>query len=286
MWTLTANKNISYLIIFFFILTTGCNEKLTETNLMMDGYNMLLIGNSFFRPYAQNLEKVAIDAGFDNHNAIGVFRGGVNGRPINFWNDSETEEHQLIKSTLDKGDIEIFGMTAGHETDNPTEGHKAWINYAIQKNPNIKIFIAIPPIDFPAEWNQRAEEYGFHTIQELYHYFVNDIVHYTMVDSLRKEFPNTNIFTIPTGWAAINLAQMQLDNSLQDDISMFGQKETSIFTDYKGHQGQIVIETGTLIWLNCIYNVDLTQNEYKTGFDTDLHTIAKNIVDNHDTNYK
>ena len=286
MWTLTANKNISYLIIFLFILTIGCNEKPTETNLIMDGYNMLLIGNSFFRPYAQNLEKVAIDAGFDNHNAIGVFRGGDNGRPINFWNDSETEEHQLIKSALDNGDIEIFGMTAGHETDDPTQGHKAWINYAIQKNPNIEIFIAIPPIDFPAEWNQRAEEYGFYTIQELYHYFVNDIVHYTMVDSLRNEFPNTNIFTIPTGWAAINLAQLQLDNSLQEDISMFGQEETSIFTDYKGHQGQIVIETGTLIWLNCIYNVDLTRNEYKTGFETDLHNIAKDVVDNHDTNYK
>jgi hypothetical protein len=41
-----------------------------------------------------------------------------------------------------------------------------------------------------------------------------------------------------------------------------------------------------LIWLNCIYNVDLTQNEYKTGFVTDLHNIAKDIVDNHDTNYK
>ena len=66
MWTLTANKNISYLIIFFSILIIGCNEKSTETNLMMDGYNMLLIGNSFFIPYAQNLEKVAIDAGFDS----------------------------------------------------------------------------------------------------------------------------------------------------------------------------------------------------------------------------
>jgi hypothetical protein len=286
MWTLRTDKNIFYLILFSFILITGCNEKPTETNIMMDGYNMLLIGNSFFRPYAQNLEQVAIDAGFDNHNAIGVFRGGVNGRPINFWNDSETEEHLLIKSTLDKGNIEIFGMTAGHETDNPTEGHKAWINYAIQKNQNIKIFIAIPPIDFPAEWNQRAEEYGFNTIQELNHYFVNEIVHYTMVNSLRKEFPNTKIFTIPTGWAAINLAQMQLDNSLEDDISMFGQGETSIFTDERGHQGQIVIETGTLIWLKCIYNVDLTQNEYETGFVTDLHNIAKDIVDNHNTNYR
>ena len=48
----------------------------------------------------------------------------------------------------------------------------------------------------------------------------------------------------------INLAQMQLDNSLQEDISMFGQEETSIFTDYKGHQGQR--NRNCTIWLNCI----------------------------------
>ena len=35
---------------------------------------------------------------------------------------------------------------------------------------------------------KRAEEYGFSTIQELYDYFVNDIVHNEMVDELRIEF--------------------------------------------------------------------------------------------------
>ena len=79
---------------------------------------------------------------------------------------------------------------------------------------------------------------------------------------------------------------MNLDNELLDDISMVGPKSSSIFTDEKGHQGQIVIETGTMIWLNGIYNVDLSLFNYDTGFTTDLHDIAQDIIDSHDSNYK
>ncbi len=62
---------------------------------------------------------------------------------------------------------------------------------------------------------------------------------------------------------------MNLDNELLDDISMVGPKSTSIFTDEKGHQGQIVIETGTMIWLNSIYDgLILIQLRYR--FTTDL----------------
>ena len=51
------------------------DECLAETQ----GYNMLLIGNSFFRPYAEKLDDMAIHAGLDNHNSTTVFRGGDNG---------------------------------------------------------------------------------------------------------------------------------------------------------------------------------------------------------------
>ena len=172
--------------------------------------------------------------GFENHNSTRITRGGENGRPINFWNDSNTSEHQQIKATLDQGNIDIFGMTAGHEPEDSTEGHRAWINYALQNNPNIIIFIAIPQIDFPADWEQRAQEYGFETIQELYDYFVNDIVHNEMVDQLRIEFPSTKIFTIPTGWASVNLDQMNIDNELLDQISRFGPNATSLFVEKNG----------------------------------------------------
>jgi predicted esterase len=54
----------------------------------------------------------------------------------------------------------------------------------------------------------------------------------------------------------------------------------------KGHQGQIVRETGGLLWLNNIYNVDLTSSDYTTGFKTDLHQIADDIVQAHDPDYR
>jgi len=285
-------------ILNFYILVfiLSCTKHENPQQIQTQGYNMLLIGNSFFKPYADHLNTLATEANFNEHNSTIVKRGGELGRPINLWNDSNTEEHQLIKSTLDQGNIEVFGMTSGYDidSDNPTEGHSAWINYALQNNPNIIIFIAIPTFDFPngdsngtrPDWDTFASDNGFNSIQEFYDYYVNEMVHKEIVDELRLEFPSTKIFTIPTGWATKNLAQMNLDNELSDDISMVGPKSTSIFTDEKGHQGQIVIETGTMIWLNSIYNVNLSSFNYDTGFNTDLHAIAQDIIDTHDSNYK
>lgn len=280
------------ILLLFIPLVFSCSDN---TNIEVeDGKNLLLIGNSFFRPYAENLDVVALDAGYQYHNSTLVIRGGENGRPINFWNDSTSQEHQEIKYALDQGGLDFFGMTSGHNSENRIEGHKNWIEYAIQNNPNITIFISISPFDFPAgdpngtrpNWNLFSIENGFNSIQELYGYYVNEIIHKEIVDELRIIFPATNIFTIPTGWATKNLAQMQLDDLLLDEIELFGPKPTSIFTDPKGHQGQIVIEAGTLIWLNSIYSEELIGNNYETGFNTDLHSIAEDIMNSHDSGYK
>ena len=260
----------------------------------MGGSNMLLIGNSFFRPYAEKLDEMAIDANFLDHKSTIVIRGGENGRAINFWNDSTSEEHVLIKSKLDQGDVEFFGMTSGSDSENRTEGFKAWIEYALQNNPNVTIFISLAPFDFPngdpngtrPNWDTFAAENGFSSIQEMFNTYINDIVHNEIVDQLRIDFPSTKIFTIPTGWATFNLYQMNIDGLLLDQIDMFGPRETSIFTDEKGHQGDIVRETGGLVWLNSIYGVHLRTNDYDTGFSTDLHTIAEDIMDLHDPDYK
>lgn len=280
-------RKIKFLIASLIWMLISCNnEEISAQSLETEGYNMLLIGNSFFRPYAEKLDDLSIIAGFENHNSTLIFRGGQNGRPINFWNDSNTTEHLQIKAALDAGNIDIFGMTAGHELEDRIEGHKEWINYALQHNPDIKIFIAIPQIDFPADWEQRAEEYGFDNIVELYDYFVNDIVHHDMVNQLRDDFQSIEIFTIPTGQTSVILDQMNSNNELLDEITRFGPRPTSLFTDTKGHQGNIIRETGSLLWLSSIYKVDLSNFSYDTGFNTNLHEIAKQIMDNHNSNYK
>ena len=272
---------ISFITVLVF--ATSCSKDSNTGSEM--GHRMLLIGNSFFKPYASTLDSVAEDAGYQNHNSTLVFRGGDNGWAISFWNDSTSNAHQEIKAAFDGGGIEYFGMTAGSSPDNRTEGFIEWIEYGLKENPDMKVFISIPPIDFPNNWTDTAQYYGFNSIEAFYDYFVNTIIHKTVVDPLRTQFPNTTIFTIPTGWAAVHLLQMQQDGQLLDSITMSGPKATSLFTDAKGHQGQIIIETGTLMWMKGIYRLDLNTSDYKTGFNTDLHGLADQVMDDHDSLY-
>ena len=188
-------KRFFYFFFALIVLLSCSRDNGTSSN--DPGHRMLLIGNSFFKPYANHLDDVAADAGYRNHNSTLVFRGGENGRAINFWNDSTSSAHNTIKTTLDQGGIDFFGMTAGSLPDNPTAGFKEWIEYALQNNPDITIFISIPPVDFPQNWNQLAQENGFDSIQALYDYYVNEILHTRLVDELRVEFPSTKIYPDP-----------------------------------------------------------------------------------------
>ena len=110
-------------------------------------------------------------------------------------------------------------------------------------------------------------------------------MHKTLIDALREEFPSTHIFSIPTGKSAKVLAQMYQDNQLLDDVLPRGPYEESLFTDEKGHQGKIIVETGKLMWLNALYGVDLSSNNLDTGFDTNLQSVAAEIMQQHDPNY-
>ena len=250
----------------------------------MGGSNMLLMGNSFFRPYAERFSELALDADFLEHQDTLVFRGGVNGTPIGLWINEDTKAE--IKQTLDTGNIDILGMTWYFNETNPLSGFTEWIDYALQNNPNIKIFVSIPPIDFPADWQQRAEDSGYNNIRDFYEDVVSDLTHKATIDQLRELYPSTEIFTLPTGWATFDLVDQHENNLLLDDISLFGSYDDSIFRDTKGHQGKIVVNTGALIWLNGLYGVNLRTNDSDTGFNTDLHTIAENIMDLHDPEYK
>ena len=111
-------RKLKYLVAALTLVFLSCKKEdniveKTQQTSEKEGYNMLLIGNSFFKPYTEKLDVMAADAGIVNHNSTTVFRGGENGRPINFWNDSTSAENQQIKSILDQGNVEYFGMTFG-----------------------------------------------------------------------------------------------------------------------------------------------------------------------------
>ena len=175
---------------------------------------MLLIGNSFFRPYAENLDIVAADAGYTEHSSTIVTRGGANGWASSFWNDSTTQESLTIRAALDAGGVELFAMTSGGDPTDPIAGHKAWINYALQNNPNIVVGISLASSGFPCFLGLHRAILRIQRTSMTFTRPSSTTCHETVVDSLRYEFPETNIFSIPTGWAAIKLAQMQQDDLL------------------------------------------------------------------------
>ena len=72
---------------------------------------------------------------------------------------------------------------------------------------------------------------------------------------------------------------------LPDVSSLQGPAASALFTDYKGHAGQILKDLGELIWINAIYGVDLGKYAYDPGYQTDLKAIAKSIMDAHNPDY-
>ncbi|MFP8873100.1 MAG: hypothetical protein VCB42_00900, partial [Myxococcota bacterium] len=47
----------------------------------------------------------------------------------------------------------------------------------------------------------------------------------------------------------------------------------------------ILVDLGQLVWLNAIYDVDLTTYAYDPGYIADLKGIAQSIMDAHDAAY-
>ena len=78
-----VNTILKVTILLFVITFSSCKEdnQIKETPQPVenqDGYNMLLIGNSFFKPYAEKLDDLSILAGFENHTSTRITRGGDN----------------------------------------------------------------------------------------------------------------------------------------------------------------------------------------------------------------
>lgn len=242
---------------------------------VIPGEKMMLMGHSFFKPFAQEMPYHAVRAGVDGHSQSLVTAGGANGAPMALWNDAG--RRASIQAVLDGGDVELFGMTY-EGTHATTEGYELWFDYALAQNPDTAFFIALPWPDFPTSYTDAAEYAN-------YWYTAYDTDWVAFIDTLRALYPGVTIYSIPYGAAALELRTLFEAGNLPDVSSLQGAEGDAIFTDNKGHAGQILKDLGELIWLNAIYGIDLDKYAYDTGYQTDLKAIAKSIMDAHDPAY-
>ena len=264
-------------------VTTSPPSEITETVDTVDsvaGKKVLYIGHSFGRPFARELPSFVEMAGIDNHVQEIVFRGGPNGSPQSLWEDPKVREG--IQNILAEGDTDLLVMICCSE--NFLESRQSdwavenWIDYALSVNPDTDFALALPWPDYPEDY-ENNDAYSERIIE------AHASVWHPFIDDLRELYPQSEIQSIFHGRAAIELRGLLESGSLPEISEMTSKRPPGIFTDRKGHAGQILLDLGTMIWLGTIYDIDINDfpiSELKINgesYETDLIAIAKEILD-------
>ncbi len=237
-----------------------------------DPIHALYIGHSFGRPFAEALSDVAADGGIDGHIQDIVMRGGENGAPQALWDDTAVREE--ILDILAGGDIDLLVMICCSQSflsDQTDPAIRLWMDEALTANPDTRIVLALPWPDYPERDYDDADSYAsvWNDGHDAWH---------ALIDGLREDYPSTSITCLPHGRAALELRFLDEDDALPDIDQMTGPSADSLFTDEKGHAGQILLDTGTLVWFGSLYDVDVSDHPLADDYETDIAGMADEIV--------
>ena len=240
-----------------------------------DDENILYIGHSFGRPFAKLVEEYAHTAGIEKHAQYIEFSGGESGSPALLWEDAEHRAN--IKAFLDTGEIDVLIMICCSpefiETLDTDQAIWNFTDYAVEMNPDVRIGLAMPWKDYPAEY-ENASEYAANSTLDIWPYWGN------LSDDLSADFPGTDVFTFHHGAVMYELRAMFENGEIDDDVrQMTGAKTSSIFTDAKGHAGYIAEDTGVYVWLNAIHGIDPMDMPRPGQYTVDIREIASKIID-------
>ena len=272
--------------LMFTISLTGClgrcggNGEIDKNmgspeEVSAEDYNVLYIGHSFGRVFAETLQDYAHAAGFTDHAQYIEMSGGASGAPDALWEDNGHREN--IKAYLDTGQIDVLIMICcsvefvetGAQSDRAIWN---FTDYALDKNPNNRIGLSMLWKDFPGQYENASEhKNGTELLYDSWN---------RLASNLSSDYPGADIFTFHHGAAAYELRDMFETGQLEDDLDQLtGRKATSVFTDEKGHAGQILIDTGTLIWLHAVHGVEPLDVPEFTQWNTDIRVIAESVLE-------
>lgn len=254
--------------------------KDVEKGQEIKGVNGLYMGHSFFIPVARRLLEVIPDTRVVNHTAYLVMSGGQGGSPKRLW-DQESKRTAGQKY-LDTGKVEWMLMTY-YSTDNSSvEHYSKWFDYAVAKNPNITFMVSIP-------WEKslfKADEETLNGIDKRIQNLFDELI-----VPLRKKYPKNKILFCPYGLTVYELinrlnagklpgVKYILDPNRRTRAATYLKKE-QLLNDELGHGGILVSRLSALVWLQTIYDYDLSTIEKELKVDglpdIDLKEIATKV---------
>ncbi|MEM6929798.1 MAG: hypothetical protein AAF602_22860 [Myxococcota bacterium] len=238
------------------------------------GARGMFAGQSFFVPVARSFDALANGGDFPNHSIRTVFAGGPSGSPQALW-ENPTRRAE-IEEVLAAGDVDLFGLTIGEvDPDNPGEFYARWIDLALGYNPQTRIFVGFPYLQFGPDKETDA--------------FAQEIVDggeamFSLVEGLRGVYPDTEILYVNYGPV---LSEMKEDfeagelADLEGLAAPPGTQDTSpyLFADGGvGHAGPMAEHICALVWLNLLYGAEIGPYVDPAYDAEDIERIAAEVI--------
>ena len=247
-----------FVMLLLNLITLHGVEKKTSTK----GYNGLYMGHSFFWPSVKELKIIMPETNVTGHQQSTVFSGGASGSPGRLW-DSRRKRAEGQK-ILDSKKINLLVMTYYSPENSSVEHYSRWFDYALSKNPQTTFMVAIPWAGqlYKMDKKQRARsKMGIHRIYQ------------SVIVKLRKKYPKNKILYCPYGvgtYELINQFEAGKLPGVKHILNLNRQKRVAskknndqLLNDELGHPGKLVISVATLLWLQTIYEYDVSAMKHK-----------------------
>ena len=223
------------------------------------GYHGLYMGHSFFQPSVWKLAKM-IPSDIKGHTQYSVFSGGANGSPGGLW--AAKKKREQAKKILETKKIDLLVMTYYSPRDSSIEHYSRWFDFAIAQNSEVTFMVALPWAKQPHEVEQSASKMAQKKVTEF-----NE----TLIAALREKYPKNRVFFCPYALGAYELIDRLRNQKLSGVKYILDpnrktraeskRKKRQLFNDELGHSGELVSALGALLWLQTLYEYDLSKLE-------------------------
>ena len=227
------------------------------------GYNGLYMGHSFFRPAAFDLLSVIPDTSIINHTECIVMQGGQGGSPGFLWDNPNNRKKG--QDYLDSGKADLLVMTYYSPADSSVEHYSKWFDYAISKNPDMTFMVALAWGKAPHKAGKEFLEGGNKRMSAM---------HDSLIRSLRRKYPDNTVLFCPYGLGVYELIERLHDGKLpgvkhvlnpdRNSREESKRKKEQLVNDETGHGGELVARLSALLWLQTLYDYDLSKMEAQT----------------------
>ncbi|MDA7925828.1 hypothetical protein N9B46_03185 [Mariniblastus sp.] len=229
---------------------------LADHGIETKGFNGLYMGHSFFRPSAEQLDKIMSDSETINHRQVTVFAGGANGSPGRLW---QNEKKRLeAQKYLDTKKIDLVVMTYFSPLDSSVQDYSQWIDYAISQNPKTTFMVTIP-------WGKQLYKATANQIDILKKTSIG--FNKTVIQELREKYPDNRILFCPYGLGTYELVERFRAGKLPGVKHILNgnrwkrkqpeSQHEQLLNDELGHPSELVAKLGALLWFQTLYEYDL-----------------------------